>query len=68
MERIITINDIEYTVIKGAKVRTYMDAVYEIKEGDKTYFKACRWVDIMDKQIVEVYYIKEINNTRSSGI
>jgi hypothetical protein len=68
MEKIITINDIEYTVIKGAKVRTYMDAVYEIKEGDKTYFKACRWVDIMDKQIVEVYYIKEINNTRSSGI
>lgn len=68
MERIITINDIEYTVIKGAKVRTYMDAVYEIKEGDKTYFKACRWVDIMGKDIVEVYYIKEINNTRSSGI
>lgn len=68
MSQIITINEIEYTVIKGAKVRTYMDAVYEIKEGDKTYFKACRWVDIMDKQIVEVYYIKEINNTRSSGI
>jgi hypothetical protein len=68
MEQIITINDIEYTVIKGAKVRTYMDAVYEIKEGDKTCFKACRWVDIMDKDIVEVYYIKEINNTRSSGI
>ena len=45
-----------------------MDAVYEIREGDKTYFKACRWVDIMNKDIVEVYYIKEINNTRSSGI
>jgi hypothetical protein len=45
-----------------------MDAVYEIKEGDRTYFKSCRWVDIMDKDIVEVYYIKEINNTRSSGI
>jgi hypothetical protein len=68
MDQIITINDIEYTVIKGAKVRTYMDAVYEIKEGDRIYFKACRWVDIMDKDIVEVYYIKEINNTRSSGI
>ena len=68
MSQIITINEIEYTVIKGAKVRTYMDAVYEIKEGDKTYVKACRGVDIMDKQIVEVYYIKEINNTRSSGI
>jgi len=68
MSQIITINEIEYTVHKGAKVRTYMDAVYEIREGDKTYFKACRWVDIMDKDIVEVYYIKEINNTRSSGI
>jgi hypothetical protein len=68
MDQIITINDIEYTVIKGARVRTYMDAVYEIKEGDRTYFKSCRWVDIMDKDIVEVYYIKEINNTRSSGI
>jgi hypothetical protein len=68
VEQIITIHDIEYTVIKGTRVSTYMDAVYEIKEGDKTYFKACRWVDIMNKDIVEVYYIKEINNTRSSGI
>jgi hypothetical protein len=68
MEQVITINDIEYTIIKGIKISTYMNAVYEIKEGDKTYFKACRWVDIMDKDIVEVYYIKEINNTRSSGI
>jgi hypothetical protein len=68
MSQIITINDIEYTVVKGAKVRTYMDAVYEIKEGNSTYFKVCRWVDIMNKDIVEVYYIKEINNTRSVGI
>jgi len=68
MDQIITINEIEYTVIKGAKVRTYMDAIYEIEEDGKTYFKACRWVDIMDKKIIEVYYIKEINNTRSSGI
>lgn len=68
MSQIITINEIEYTVVKGAKVRTYMDALYEIEEDGKTYFKACRWVDIMDKKIIEVYYIKEINNTRSSGI
>ena len=68
MDQIITINEIEYTVIKGAKVLTYMDAIYEIEEDGKTYFKACRWVDIMDKKIIEVYYIKEINNTRSSGI
>lgn len=68
MSQIITINEIEYTVVKGARVRTYMDAVYEIEEDGKTYFKACRWVDIMDKKIIEVYYIKEINNTRSSGI
>lgn len=68
MSQIITINEIEYTVVKGAKVRTYMDAVYEIEEDGKTYFKACRWVDIMDKKVIEVYYIKEINNTRSSGI
>ncbi len=45
-----------------------MDAVYEIEESGRTYYKACRWVDIMDKNIKEVYYIKEINNTRSSGI
>jgi hypothetical protein len=68
MDQIITINEIEYTVIKGAKVLTYMDAIYEIEEDGETYFKACRWVDIMDKKIIEVYYIKEINNTRSSGI
>lgn len=68
MSQIITINDIEYTVIKGAKVRTYMDAIYEIEENGRTYYKACRWVDIMDKKVIEVYYIKEINNTRSSGI
>ena len=68
MDQIITINDIEYTVIKGAKVRTYMDAVYEIEEDGRTYYKVCRWVDIMDKNVKEVYYIKEINNTRSSGI
>lgn len=68
MSQIITINEIEYTVVKGAKVRTYMDAIYEIEEDGRTYFKVCRWVDIMDKKIIEVYYIKEINNTRSSGI
>lgn len=68
MSQIITINEIEYTVVKGAKVRTYMDAIYEIEEDSRTYFKVCRWVDIMDKKIIEVYYIKEINNTRSSGI
>lgn len=68
MEQVITINDIEYTIIKGERVLTYMDAIYEIEEDGKTYFKACRWVDIMDKKIIEVYYIKEINNTRSSGI
>lgn len=68
MSQIITINEIEYTVVKGARVRTYMDAVYEIEEDGKTYFKVCRWVDIMDKKIIEVYYIKDINNTRSSGI
>lgn len=68
MSQIITINEIEYTVVKGAKVRTYMDAVYEIEEDGRTYYKVCRWVDIMDKKIIEVYYIKEINNTRSSGI
>jgi hypothetical protein len=68
MEQVITINDIEYTIIKGERVLSYMDAVYEIEENGKTYYKACRWVDIMDKKIIEVYYIKEINNTRSSGI
>lgn len=68
MSQIITINEIEYTVVKGAKVRTYMDAIYEIEEDGRTHFKVCRWVDIMDKKIIEVYYIKEINNTRSSGI
>lgn len=68
MSQIITINEIEYTVVKGARVRTYMDAVYEIEEDGRTYFKVCRWVDIMDKKIIEVYYIKDINNTRSSGI
>lgn len=68
MEQVILINDIEYTIIKGEKVRAYMDAVYEIEEDGRTYYKACRWVDIMDKKIIEVYYIKEINNTRSSGI
>lgn len=68
MEQIITINEIEYHIVKGVKVRTHMDAVYEIEENGRTYFKVCRWVDIMDKNIKEVYYIKEINNTRSSGI
>lgn len=68
METTITINDIEYTIIKGVKVRTYMDAVYEIEEGGKTYFKVCKWTDIMNLNIKEVYYIKEINNTRSAGI
>jgi hypothetical protein len=42
--------------------------MYEIEDNGKTYYKVCRWVDIMDKNIKEVYYIKEINNTRSSGI
>jgi len=37
MDQIITINEIEYTVIKGAKVRTYMDAIYEIEEDGKTH-------------------------------
>jgi hypothetical protein len=68
MEQVITINDIEYTIIKGIKISTYMSAVYEIEEDGRTYFKACRWVEVMDKNIKEVYYIKEINNTRSSGI
>lgn len=68
MEKVITINDIEYTIIKGERVLSYMDAVYEIEENGKTYYKVCRWVDIMDKNVKEVYYIKEVNNTRSSGI
>ena len=45
-----------------------MDAMYEIEDNGKTYYKVCRWVDIMDKKIKQVYYINEINNTRSSGI
>lgn len=68
MEKVITINDIEYTIIKGERVLSYMDAVYEIEENGKIYYKVCRWVDIMDKNVKEVYYIKEVNNTRSSGI
>jgi hypothetical protein len=68
MEKVIILNDIEYIVESGVKVKTYTDAMYEIEDNGKTYYKVCRWVDIMDKDIVEVYYIKEINNTRSSGI
>lgn len=68
MEQIITINEIEYHIVKGVKVRTHMDAVYEIEENGRTYFKVCRWVDIMDKKVVEVYYIKDVVNTKSMGI
>jgi hypothetical protein len=68
MEKIIILNDIEYKVSTGVKVKTYMDAMYEIEDNGKTYYKVCRWVDIMDKKIKQVYYINEINNTRSSGI
>jgi hypothetical protein len=68
MEKIIILNDIEYKVSTGVKVKSYTDAMYEIEDNGKTYYKVCRWVDIMDKNIKEVYYIKEINNTRSSGI
>ena len=68
MEKIIILNDIEYKVSTGVKVKTYMDAMYEIEENGKTYYQVCRWVDIMDKKIKQVYYINEINNTRSSGI
>jgi hypothetical protein len=68
MEKIIILNDIEYKVSSGVKVKTYTDAMYEIEENGKTYYQVCRWVDIMNKKVKQVYYIKEINNTRSSGI
>jgi hypothetical protein len=68
MEKIIILNDIEYKVESGVKVKTYTDAMYEIEENGKTYYQVCRWVDIMNKKVKQVYYIKEINNTRSSGI
>ena len=68
MEKIIILNDIEYKVSTGVKVKTYTDAMYEIEENGKTYYQVCRWVDIMNKKVKQVYYIKEINNTRSSGI
>jgi hypothetical protein len=68
MEKIIILNDIEYKVSTGVKVKTYMDAMYEIEENGKTYYQVCRWVDIMNKKVKQVYYINEINNTRSSGI
>ena len=68
MEKIIILNDIEYKVESGVKVKTYTDAMYEIEDNGKSYYKVCRWVDIMNKKVKQVYYIKEINNTRSAGI
>jgi hypothetical protein len=68
MEKTIILNDIEYKVLSGSKVKTYTDAMYEIEENGKTYYQVCRWVDIMNKNIKQVYFIKEVNSIKSSGI
>lgn len=68
IEKIIRIHDIEYRVTGGIKIPPYTDALYEIEENGIRHYEKTRWNEIMDKKIVNVYFILEETNLKTTGI